>query len=83
MDRFNNEGGLYANSNISSYDPGHVQIKGGGKKDEDNVLLNTSIKKVMQRNRELHKQVVQLQIDNKKIEKERDMYKKKYDKLNR
>ena len=90
MDRFNNEGGLYANTNISNYDPGHIPIKGGGKKvketitiKEDNVLMNSSIKKVMQRNRELHKEVVQLKLERDKIEKERDLYKKRYEKLKR
>ena len=86
MDRF--EGGsLYGNS-ITSYDPGHTPKKGGKKvketiKEEDNILMNTSIKKVMQRNRELHKELVQLKLEKDKIERERDLYKKRYEKLKR
>ena len=88
MDRFNggrfDSGSLYGNS-ITSYDPGHTPKKGGKKvKDvEDNILMNTSIKKVMQRNRELHKELVQLKLEKDKIERERDLYKKRYEKLKR
>ena len=38
--------------------------------------MNSSIKKVMQKNRELHKIVVQLQLDNEKLTKENIKYKK-------
>ena len=88
MDRFDNSANLYGGSSISSFDPGHLpkvnskNITGGirGKtienKSDDNILMNSSIKKVMQKNRELHKMVVQLKIDNDKLTKENTKYKK-------
>ena len=91
MDRFNGgrfgSSSLYGNS-ITSYDPGHTPKKGGKKvkdieKVEDNILMNTSIKKVMQKNRELNKELVQLKLEKDKIERERDLYKKRYEKLKR
>ena len=44
-------------------------------KDDDNILMNSSIKKVMQKNRELHKQVAKLKIENDKLTKENTKYK--------
>ena len=93
MDRFNGgrfgSSSLYGNS-ITSYDPEYTPKKGGKKVKEketinieDNILMNTSIKKVMQRNRELHKELVQLKLEKDKIERERDLYKKRYEKLKR
>lgn len=91
MDRFDNSNNLYGGSSISSFDPGHLPtIKGGtsGKnnsksisienkiKDDDNILMNSSIKKVMQKNRELHKMVTQLKLENDKLTKENTKYKK-------
>jgi hypothetical protein len=88
MDRFDLNGGnlygnkLYGSSNISSYDPGHKIDLSGGKnisvKDDkgESILMNSSIKKVMQKNRELHKKLVQLQLENEKLTKEKDKYKK-------
>ena len=87
MNRF--EGGssnLYGGSSISSFDPGHLpnDIKGGNNKsisvenkikDDDNILMNSSIKKVMQKNRELHKQVAKLKLENDKLTKENAKYK--------
>ena len=86
MNRF--EGDSLYGSTISSYNPKYSQkdIKGEKKvsiKEEDNILMNTSIKKVMQRNRELHKELVQLKLEKDKIERERDLYKKRYEKLKR
>ena len=89
MDRFDLNGGnlygnkLYGNS-ITTYDPGHIpndSLKGGKNisvKDDkgESILMNSSIKKVMQKNRELHKIVVQLQLENEKLTKEKDKYKK-------
>ena len=74
---------LYGNS-ITTYDPGHIpndSLKGGKNisvKDDkgESILMNSSIKKVMQKNRELHKKLVQLQLDNEKLTKEKDKYKK-------
>ena len=82
MERFNG-GSLYGNS-ITRYDPGDSQEMKGGKKvsiAEGNILMNSSIKKVMQRNRELHKELVQLKSEKDKIKRERDLYKKRYEKL--
>jgi len=45
-------------------------------KDDDNILMNSSIKKVMQKNRELHKMVAQLKLENDKLTKENIKYKK-------
>jgi hypothetical protein len=89
MDRF--KGGssnLYGNPSISSFDPGHLPIVNsknitGGRdnnvenkiKDDDNILMNSSIKKVMQKNRELHKQITKLKIENDKLTKENAKYK--------
>ena len=96
MDRFDNSANLYGGSSISSFDPGHLPtIKGGtgGKnksksisvenkiKDDDNVLMNSSIKKVMQKNRELHKMVTKLQSENDKLNKENAKYKKIVEKI--
>ena len=89
MDRFDLNGGnlygnnLYGNS-ITTYDPGHIpndSLKGGKNisvKDDkgESILMNSSIKKVMQKNRELHKMVVQLQLENEKLTKENTKYKK-------
>ena len=83
MDRFDNSANLYGGSSISSFDPGHLpkvnskSISVENKiKDDDNILMNSSIKKVMQKNRELHKQVAQLKIENDKLTKENTKYKK-------
>jgi len=83
MDRFDNSSNLYGGSSISSFDPGHLpkvnskSISVENKiKDDDNILMNSSIKKVMQKNRELHKQVAQLKIENDKLTKENTKYKK-------
>ena len=85
MDRFDlNGGNLYGSSKITTYDPGHIpndSLKGGKSisvKDDkgESILMNSSIKKVMQKNRELHKIVVQLQLDNEKLTKENTKYKK-------
>ncbi len=88
MDRFKSGGSnLYGNKIITSFDPGHLPtIKGGSSdktisvenkiKDDDNILMNSSIKKVMQKNRELHKQVAKLKIENDKLTKENTKYKK-------
>ena len=95
MDRFDGgSSNLYGGSSISSFDPGHlpININGGtsGKsksisvenkmKDDDNILMNSSIKKVMQKNRELHKMVTQLKLENDKLTKENTKYKKIVDK---
>ncbi|MDA7663773.1 hypothetical protein N8569_00565 [bacterium] len=84
MDRINS-GNLYGGSIITSFDSGHLPTIKGGKnksisvenkiKDDDNILMNSSIKKVMQKNRELHKQVAQLKIQNDKLTKENAKYK--------
>lgn len=74
---------LYGNS-ITTYDPGHIpndSLKGGKNisvKDDkgESILMNSSIKKVMQKNRELHKKLVQLQLENEKLTKENTKYKK-------
>tara|TARA_Y100000591_G_scaffold278380_1_gene256433 strand:+ start:35 stop:361 length:327 start_codon:yes stop_codon:yes gene_type:complete len=79
---------LYGNPSISSFDPGRLpnNIKGGTSgnsksksisvenknKDDDNILMNSSIKKVMQKNRELHKMITQLKLKNDKLTKEND-----------
>ena len=83
MDRFDNSSNLYGGSSISSFDSGHLpkvnskSISVENKiKDDDNILMNSSIKKVMQKNRELHKQVAQLKIENDKLTKENAKYKK-------
>ena len=82
MDRFDNSANLYGGSSISSFDPGHLpkvnskSISVENKmKDDDNILMNSSIKQVMQKNRELHKMVTQLQIENDKLTKENTKYK--------
>ena len=96
MDRFTS-GNLYGNTNISSFDPGHLpkltgdsegntitggtrgkSISGGTRenKNDDSVLMNNSIKKVMQKNRELHKMVVKLQLENDKLAAENTKFKK-------
>tara|TARA_B100001287_G_C22610264_1_gene494778 strand:+ start:842 stop:1117 length:276 start_codon:yes stop_codon:yes gene_type:complete len=82
MDRFDNSANLYGGSSISSFDPGHLpkvnskNISVENKmKDDDNILMNSSIKKVMQKNRELHKMVTQLKIENDKLTKENIKYK--------
>jgi len=87
MDRFTS-GNLYGNTNISSFDPGHLpkltgdtrgkSISGGTRenKNDDSVLMNNSIKKVMQKNRELHKQVAKLQLENDKLTAENTKFKK-------
>ena len=86
MDRFGGgSSNLYGNPSISSFDPGRLpnNIKGGKSisienknKDDDNILMNSSIKKVMQKNRELHKMVAQLKLENDKLTKENTKYKK-------
>jgi len=93
MDRITS-GNLYGNTSISSFDPGHLpkltggsegnsnSITGGTRenKSDDSVLMNNSIKKVMQKNRELHKQVAKLQLENDKLTAENTKYKKIVDK---
>ena len=82
MDRFEiNGGNLYGNPSFARFDPGHLPTIKGGKsvenkiKDDDNILMNSSIKKVMQKNRELHKMVTQLKLENDKLTKENAKYK--------
>jgi len=95
MDRITS-GNLYGNTSISSFDPGHMsKLTGGSKgntitggtrgksienKSDDSILMNSSIKKVMQKNRELHKMVVKLQSENDKLVAENTKYKKIIDK---
>ncbi len=81
MDRFDSNN-LYGGSIITSFDPGHLpkvkskSISVENKiKDDDNILMNSSIKKVMQKNRELHKMVAKLKIENDKLTKENTKYK--------
>tara|TARA_Y100000593_G_C4277130_1_gene320717 strand:- start:562 stop:849 length:288 start_codon:yes stop_codon:yes gene_type:complete len=86
MDRITS-GNLYGNTSISSFDPGHMsKLTGGSKgntitggtrenKSDDSILMNSSIKKVMQKNRELHKMVVKLQSENDKLVAENTKYK--------
>ena len=50
-------------------------------KDDDNILMNSSIKKVMQKNRELHKMVIRLQSENDKLTKENAKYKSIVEKI--
>lgn len=84
MDRFGGDSNnLYGGSIKSSFDPGHLpkvnskNINVENKnKDDDNILMNSSIKKVMQKNRELHKMVAQLKIENDKLTKENAKHKK-------
>ena len=84
MDRFSGgSSNLYGGSSISSFDPGHLpkvnskSISVENKiKEDDNILMNSSIKKVMQKNRELHKMVAQLKIEHDKLTKENAKYKK-------
>jgi len=88
MNRFDiNGGNLYGGSIITHFNPDNLPtIKGGASsnnkslenkiKDDDNILMNSSIKKVMQKNRELHKQVAKLKIENDKLTKENIKYKK-------
>ena len=84
MDRFSGgSSNLYGGSSISSFDPGHLpkvnskSISVENKiKVDDNILMNSSIKKVMQKNRELHKMVAQLKIENDKLTKENAKHKK-------
>tara|TARA_B100000902_G_C27306397_1_gene915729 strand:+ start:1461 stop:1763 length:303 start_codon:yes stop_codon:yes gene_type:complete len=96
MGRFDSSNDLYGGTSISSFDPGHMsKLTGGSKgntitggtrgksienKSDDSVLMNNSIKKVMQKNRELHKQVVKLQLENDKLTAENTKYKKIVDK---
>lgn len=87
MNRFDSSNDLYGGTSISSFDPGHMSkltgvskgntITGGTRenKSDDSVLMNNSIKKVMQKNRELHKQVVKLQLENDKLTAENTKYK--------
>ena len=86
MDRFTS-GNLYGGTSISSFDPGHLpKLTGGSEgntitggtrenKSDDSILMNSSIKKVMQKNRELHKMVVKLQLENDKLAAENTKYK--------
>lgn len=85
MERFNSHD-LYGNPSITRFNLGYLpnDIKGGNNKsisvenkikDDDNILMNSSIKKVMQKNRELHKQVAKLKLENDKLTKENTKYK--------
>ena len=47
----------------------------------DNILMDTSIKRVMQKNRELHKQLIQEKEKNKKLEDENKSLLRKLNKL--
>lgn len=73
-------GDLYGGSIISSFDRGHLpdvknkNINVENKIKDDNILMNSSIKKVMQKNRELHKMVIELQSKNDKLTKENTKY---------
>lgn len=81
MDRFDSNN-LYGGSIITSFDPGHLpKVKSKSISvenkinDDDNILMNSSIKKVMQKNRELHKIVNKLKLENDKLTKENTKYK--------
>ena len=83
MERFGGDSNnLYGGSIITSFDRGHLpEVKNKNInienkiKDDDNILMNSSIKKVMQKNRELHKMVTKLQSENDKLTKENAKYK--------
>lgn len=84
MDRFDSNN-LYGGSIITSFDFGDlpkvksksisVENKINDDNDDNNILMNSSIKKVMQKNRELHKQVAKLKLENDKLTKENTKYK--------
>ena len=81
MDRFDSNN-LYGGSIITSFDPGHLpKVKSKSISvenkinDDNNILMNSSIKKVMQKNRELHKIVNKLKLENDKLTKENTKYK--------
>jgi hypothetical protein len=85
MDRFDSNN-LYGGSIITSFDPGDLPTIVGGTSDnnknvenkindDNNILMNSSIKKVMQKNRELHKIVNKLKFENDKLTKENIKYK--------
>ena len=71
---------LYSSNNISTYDSGHPKpnLKSKPKtKADDNILMNDSIKKVMQKNRELKKELEKYKTENEKLKRENKKLKKK------
>ena len=84
MNRFNNTNGgsnLYGSNNLRYNEDNE---KNNIKKiidNNENVLMDASIKKVMQKNRELHKENVQLKSENEKLIRENEKYKIKFDKI--
>ena len=66
------ERGLYGGTKVATLDNDIKDIKPTSPKvdNADNVLMDTSIKKVMQKNRELHKQLYLEREKNKKLEAE-------------
>ena len=75
---------LYGGTHISTLDDNSKDIKpiNNIKVDNsDNVLMDTSIKRVMQKNRELHKQLIQEKEKSKKLEDENKSLLRKINKL--
>lgn len=70
------KGGTGGNNKSKSITGGRDNSVENKIKDDDNILVNSSIKKVMQKNRELHKMVAKLKIENDELTKENTKYKK-------
>ena len=74
---------LYGGTHIPTLDDNSKDIKPINIKvdNSDNVLMDTSIKRVMQKNRELHKQLIQEKEKSKKLEDENKSLLRKLNKL--
>ena len=74
---------LYGGTHISTLDDNSKDIKPINIKvdNSDNVLMDTSIKRVMQKNRELHKQLIQEKEKSKKLEAENKSLLRKFKKI--
>ena len=81
--RHHNEQYLYGGTKVATLDNDIKDIKPTSPKVDvsDNVLMDTSIKKVMQKNRELHKQLIQEKEKSKKLEDENKSLLRKINKL--
>ena len=81
--RHHNEQYLYGGTHISTLDDNSKDIKPINIKvdNSDNVLMDTSIKRVMQKNRELHKQLIQEKEKSKELEDENKSLLRKINKL--
>ena len=70
MDRFSDETKLYSGGDTSPVNRTRKQIKKETQSDDNDILSNTSLQRVMRKNRELQKEIINKNNEIKRLKKE-------------